>query len=80
MGAMADAIVQYAQPLLDDSDGGEEQVTCAFNIATACWNLAIMPHDLRDKAIDQMQSTTGMSDADFAQFRHADHPADDPAS
>jgi uncharacterized protein YecA (UPF0149 family) len=69
MGAMAEAIVQYAQPLIDAADGGEEQMNRALTLATVCWNLALVPQDKQGEMIDEMQSKLGMSDADFAQFR-----------
>jgi len=33
MGALADGFVDYAQPLLDQTDGSEEQLNKAFAIS-----------------------------------------------
>ncbi len=39
MGALAEAFVAYAQPLLDQTDGSEEQLNKAFAISQLCYNL-----------------------------------------
>ena len=48
MGAIAEGIVAYAQPLLDQTDGSEEQLNKAFTISQLCYNLALLPEDSRD--------------------------------
>ena len=45
MGALAEAFVAYAQPLLDQTDGSEEQLNKAFAISQLCYNLALLPDD-----------------------------------
>ena len=40
MGAIAEGFVAYAQPLLDQTDGSEEQLNKAFAISQLCFNLA----------------------------------------
>ena len=45
MGAIADAFAAYAQPLLDQTDGSEEQLNKAFTISQLCYNLALMQED-----------------------------------
>ena len=71
MGALADAFVAYAQPLLDQTDGSEEQLNKAFAISQLCYNLALLPVDQRDTMLDEMRQTTGMDDAEFAEFRRS---------
>ena len=39
MGAIADAFVAYAQPLIDQTDGSEEQLSQAFAMSQLCYNL-----------------------------------------
>ena len=69
MGAIADAIVAYAQPLLDQSHGSPEEMDRAMAFAQLCWNLALLPEDRRDEAIDELKPALQMTDAEFAEFR-----------
>jgi len=41
MGAIAEAMVAYAQPLLDQTDGSTDQMNKAFALGQLCWNLAL---------------------------------------
>ena len=38
MGAIAEGIAAYAQPLLDQTDGSLEQLNNAMTISQLCWN------------------------------------------
>ena len=69
MGAIADAIVAYAQPLLEQTDGSIDQMNLALAVAQMCWNLALVPEDDRDAALNEMQPTLKMTDEKFAEFR-----------
>lgn len=69
MGAIAEAIVAYAQPLIDQTDGSHEQLQKALTISQLCYNLALVPEDVRAKTLGEMQSSLGMDDEDFAAFR-----------
>ena len=69
MGVIAESFVNYAQPLIDSSDGSEPQLQRAMDIAQLCWNLALLPEEERDAAIDKFQSTLEMTDEEFAEFR-----------
>ena len=71
MGAIAEAFVAYAQPLLDQTDGSEEQLNKAFAISQLCYNLALLPDDRRDTMLSEMRQTLGMDDAEFAEFRRS---------
>ncbi len=71
MGALAEAFVAYAQPLLDQTDGSEEQLNKAFAISQLCYNLALFPEDQRDTTLDEMRQTLQMDDTEFAEFRRA---------
>jgi uncharacterized protein YecA (UPF0149 family) len=71
MGAIAEAFVAYAQPLLDDTDGSEEQLNKAFAISQFCYNLALLPQDRQDVVLSEMQRTLNMDDAEFDAFRHS---------
>jgi hypothetical protein len=69
MGAMAEAIVAYAQPLFDQTDGSLEQMNKAMAIGQLCWNLAVSPEDKRDQTLREMRPTLGMDDDEFEAFR-----------
>ncbi|MCX7425553.1 MAG: SEC-C metal-binding domain-containing protein [Planctomycetia bacterium] len=69
MGAIAEAIVNYARPLFDATDGSIDAMNRAMALAQVCWNLAILPEDGRDAAIDEMKRSLEMTDEEFAEFR-----------
>ena len=71
MGAVAEAFVAYAQPLLDQTDGSEGQLNKAFAISQLCYNLSLMPEDNRDSAIAEMRLTLEMDDEEFDDFRRS---------
>ena len=71
MGAIAEAYVTYAQPLLDQTDGTIEQMNKAMSISQACWNLALLPEDEREQMIREMQPTLHMDDDTFNDFRRS---------
>ena len=71
MGALAEAFVAYAQPLLDQTDGSEEQLNKAFAISQLCYNLALLPDDQRDTMLSELRQTLRMDDAEFAEFRRS---------
>jgi uncharacterized protein YecA (UPF0149 family) len=69
MGAIAEAIGAYAQPLLDETDGSIDGMNRALTVAQMCWNLALMPEGQREKAIDGFKPALNMADGEFADFR-----------
>lgn len=71
MGAIAEAIACYAQPLLDNTDGSAVQVDSAFALAQVCWNLALLPEEGRVNALGEMRTTLKMNDEEFAVFRRS---------
>ncbi len=71
MGAIAEAIVAYAQPLIDQTDGSQEQLQKALTITQLCYNLALLPEDERDKTLGEMRSSLGMDDEEFDAFRRS---------
>ncbi|MSR59789.1 MAG: hypothetical protein EXS05_19480 [Planctomycetaceae bacterium] len=71
MGAIAESIVAYAQPLLDQTDGSNEQLNKAFMISQLCWNLSLLPKDERDASLGKMRMDLGMDDTEYDEFRHA---------
>ena len=71
MGALADAIVAYAQPLLDQTDGSHEQLNKALAISQLCYNLALLPDDRRDTMLSEMRPNLQMDDEEFDAFRRS---------
>ena len=71
MGKMAESIVAYAQPLLDKTDGSEDQMNRAFSLAQLCWNLALLPEKKRKESIVDMQPSLKMDDGEFEDFRQS---------
>ncbi len=69
MGAIAEALVAYAQPLLDGTDGSEEELNRAFTMSQLCYNLALLPEDKREAELREMQPALQMNDAEFNAFR-----------
>jgi uncharacterized protein YecA (UPF0149 family) len=69
MGAIAEAFVAFAQPLIDETDGSLEQVNKAVAMSQVCYNLALTPEADREKMISEMQQGLKMDDAEFDEFR-----------
>ncbi len=71
MGAIADAIVAYTQPLLDSTDGSVDQMNRAFTLGQLCWNLALLSEESRDESLASMQESLEMDDDEFETFRRS---------
>ena len=71
MGAMAEAIVAYAQPLLDETDGSIEQMNKAFAVSNFCYNLALMPKESRYEMLSEMRLKLKMDDKEFDFFQRS---------
>ena len=69
MGAIGEAMVAYAQPLVDQTDGSAEQINKVFTISLLCWNLALLPEDSRETTLSEMRPNLKMDDDDFDEFR-----------
>ncbi|MCE9547677.1 MAG: SEC-C domain-containing protein [Planctomycetia bacterium] len=69
MGAIANAIAEFAQPLLDATDGSMEDLNSALAVSQVCWNLALLPEDAREESLAKMRLTLDMDDDEFDDFR-----------
>lgn len=69
MGVIAESILEYAQPLLDEADGSHEQMQSALTIAQMCWNLALLPESEREEMLVAMRPALNMGETEFADFR-----------
>lgn len=68
MGVMAESMVSYAQPLLDETDGSHGQMQNALSIAQMCWNLALLSEREQKDSLAQMRPALGMDATEFADF------------
>jgi hypothetical protein len=60
-------MAEYAQPLLDDTDGSATSVQAALNFAMLFWNLAVSPDDAtRERHLAEM--TQRIDEAERAEF------------
>lgn len=71
MGALGDAIGAYIQPLIDETDGSPEEVQKALSLGLLCYNTALLPVDKREEMSAEMQSSLGMDDDEFDDFRRS---------
>ena len=69
MGAIAESITSYAQPLLDKTDGSIEEMNRALSLGQICWNLALIPEGDRDDALREMAISLEMEADAFEAFR-----------
>jgi hypothetical protein len=53
------------------TDGSPEQMNRALLFTQLCWNLALLPEDMRENSIANMQPILKMGDANFDDFRHS---------
>lgn len=71
MGALADGIMAYMQPLIDETDGSLEQMNKAMAIGQLCYNLALLQGDSRENLLSEVRQSFEMNDADFDEFRRS---------
>jgi hypothetical protein len=71
MGAIAEAMMAYAQPLLEQTDGSLEQLNKAMTISQLCWNLALHPEDGRDQMLSEIRPSLHMDEDQFNDFRRS---------
>jgi hypothetical protein len=71
MGAIAEGILAYAQPLIDQTDGSHEQLNKAFAINQLCFNLALLPEGERDRSLSEMRPSLQMEEEEFDEFRRS---------
>lgn len=69
MGALAESVMTYAQPLLDEFGDSQEGMQKALTIAQVCWNLAVLPEDEREELLAELRTSFPMNDSEFEDFR-----------
>lgn len=71
MGAIAEAIAVYAQPLLESTDGTLEDWNRAMALSQLCWNIALVGPASREEALEDLRSSAEMGPEEFADFRRS---------
>lgn len=71
MGAIANAITAYTQPLIDATDGSMEQMERALLIGQLCWNLALLPEDKRATSLGDLRLKLSIDEDEFDSFRRS---------
>jgi uncharacterized protein YecA (UPF0149 family) len=69
MGAIAEAMSRFAQPLIDASDGSPEELQRALSLSQLCWNLALLPEEKRDAFMAKMQPARNIDDGAFQELK-----------
>lgn len=65
---MAEAMMAYAQPLVDQTDGSTDQMKHALEVAQLCWNLALLPEKEREESFAEVRQALEMDPAEFEDF------------
>jgi hypothetical protein len=68
-GGLAQQMIEFVQPLLDNSDGSKEQVEKAISFGMLCWNIAILPRAERAAEIEAAEHDIAKTDEDREAFR-----------
>ena len=71
MGALAEAVVTYAQTLIDQTDGSEEQLNEALAISQLCFNLALLPEEKQEETLSELRPSLKMNYEEFESFRRS---------
>jgi len=76
MGAIADALSRFAQPLIDATDGSPEGLQRALSLSQLFWNLATIPEAKREQVLAEMQLNLYDASAQVTvrRFRLGCHP------
>ncbi len=68
MGAIAESMLAYADPLLRQTDGSPERMNKALQLAMICWNLSLISDADRDRMLAELQGKLRMDDKKFRVF------------
>jgi hypothetical protein len=69
MGAIDDAVPDFAQSLLDATGGSVQGANRALSLSEALANVALLPKEERDDLIRKMQPIVESRGMDFEEFR-----------
>ena len=59
----------YAQPLIDDTDGSIDGINRALQVGMLCWNVALLPEEVRESALCEVRTGLKMKEDEFEDFR-----------
>lgn len=68
MGAIAEGLLAFVKPLLDQTDGSREELDKALKIGQICFNLAVLPEDQGKELLDEMRLSSGLDEEEFDAF------------
>lgn len=68
MGAIADAMMRYAQPLVDTCDGSQEELQKSYMLAQLCWNATLVSEATRAEYLAEMRPAFNMNDEEYLDF------------
>ena len=71
MGAIAESMLKYAQPLIEATDGSQEEMQRALSVAQMCWNIALLPEPEQEEMLVEIRSMLGMGEDEFTKFRES---------
>jgi len=69
MGAFGEAFAAYAQPLIDQTDGSEDQLNKALSISQFCYNMALLPKESWGKLLSELKQSLEMGEEEFEDFQ-----------
>jgi hypothetical protein len=65
----AQQMVEFVQPLLDQTDGSTEAVNKVMSLGMICWNLAMAPNDDQARRLSELAEKTFPNEETRAAFR-----------
>jgi hypothetical protein len=65
----AQQMVEFVQPLLDQTDGSIEAMNKAMSVGMVCWNMAIVPAEERDRLLAEFVDEAFPDEEARAAFR-----------
>lgn len=71
MGEMTDSFMDYAQPLLDATDGSDKQWEAAFQFASVCRVFAMLSETELEEKFPEIMQMLGMDEDEFAEFKQS---------
>ena len=71
MGAIAEAMVEFARPLIDATDGSIEAMNRALSVSSLCYNLGCLPEEAREPIISEMKIKLNLNDLEFEEFKRS---------
>ncbi|WP_157605121.1 hypothetical protein [Schlesneria paludicola] len=71
MEGIAEELVDYIKPLIDQTDGSMEQVKQAAAMGQLCYNVALLSDDGLEKRLDKTRESLQMDEVEFEEFQRS---------